>query len=352
MATSAKDTLKTKNKTNIRDKTAAGSVTRTAIADGIDAAYDYTDTQLAAFREEVDTQTPGFSGNYSDLEGLPAIPAAYTDEQAAEASKPVVDTALEEFEIGLPVDDEDFDITTDAEGLATHIALNYAHVLGRATLGFDAATNKLTLTLAPGLDPLTVTLNNTSAAGSATTPTSPTFLALTDSGFTNKEGAVPLTFSAGPPPAFTAAQADFRSGANTGKWKLRLPAGKKGAVRFRFIDPAAMENCGLTLRTIDTFDHSGNQVDAELYVSGGKLCYIKAGAENAGTIAAVAGDYGLLVSDGVSLKGYRSADGLAYTELVSAFTNVNPATQDLYLGQNGHFGSKLTSPTYYGFEPY
>lgn len=331
---------------------------------------DFPTYSAPAQRREGDkTLIPDLTAAYKQLEFLsgtvktllerataevPATPAAYTDERATQVSATVVDKALEELEIALPLNEEDFTITKDAEGTVVDISLNEAHVLGQAKLSFDAATNKLSLTLAPGLDALTITLNSTSAAGSATSPspTAPTFLALTDSGFTNKEGAVPLTFSAGPPPAFTAAQADFRSGANTGKWKLKLPAGTKGAVRFRFIEPTAMENCGLTLRTIDTFDHSGNQVDAELYVSAGKLNYIEAGVEKVGTIAAVAGDYGLLVSDGASVKGYRSADGVTYTEMVHEFTKLTPATQDLYLGQNGHFGSKLTSPTYYGFVPY
>lgn len=89
-----KDLLKQATKQNIRDKTAKQTVTRTAIADGIDKAYDYADDQVGALRKELAEQTPAdlaavaTSGKYSDLKGLPDIPEAYTDEQALAVNAP------------------------------------------------------------------------------------------------------------------------------------------------------------------------------------------------------------------------------------------------------------------------
>ncbi|MBJ6145737.1 hypothetical protein [Hymenobacter sp. BT559] len=289
------------------------------------------------------------SGSYGDLEDVPTIPAAYTDEQAAEASKAVVDAAVTGLEIGLPINEQDFTVTTDEAGVATDIGVNYSHVLGRATASYNETTKTLTLRLSPEVEPLVLTLNITSSTSSATAPTSPTFTALTSSGFIQNDGANPLTYNAGPPAYWLAAQSAWNGGGNTGKWPLRLPINTAGGLRQRVIDPSVFNSlCGLTLRTVDSTNHASNVVNIELYVNNGKIGYILNGTENLTSISIAAGEYLLLII-GTTVKGYRSVDGTALTELVKEFTNVDPTTAVLYPGQNGHFGSKLGEPAHYGF---
>lgn len=191
-----------------------------------------------------------------------------------------------------------------------------------------------------------------SGAGS-TMPVIPdlTFSALTGSTFQNKEAINgPLTYDGGPPPFFLSTKNDWAGGFNTGKWPLRLPAGKTGALRHKIVDTAA-NLCGLTLRTIDTLDHSKGVVNCELYQLNGKVGYVINGVDTTTDISIAAGEYLLMYIAGSTVIGYRSVDGVARTQEVVTFT-VTPATQALYPGQNGHFESKLYSAEQANFESY
>ena len=93
-----KTDLKAATKRNIRDKTAKESITRTAIADGIDAAYDYADQQVAALPLAART------GKYGDLADRPTIPAAYTDAMAVAAAQGPADAAVTLLRGGAPTE--------------------------------------------------------------------------------------------------------------------------------------------------------------------------------------------------------------------------------------------------------
>jgi hypothetical protein len=110
-----KESLKQANSENIRTKTADGSVTRKAIADGIDAGLDYTDQQVKALEEKLVTgddlaealqeletpieqaaqaanaagqQAEQLGQRVSQLENSPVT--GYTDEKAAAAAQQAV----------------------------------------------------------------------------------------------------------------------------------------------------------------------------------------------------------------------------------------------------------------------
>lgn len=358
-----KELLKQANKKNIRDKTEKQSVSRAAIADGIDGALDYTDKQVAGLRKEVNEKTPtglatvATSGKYSDLKDAPAIPEAYTDEDAqklidvATAGLPIAwspETATTSFFKVATVYDELL-----KQNVATSIDL-FIDTIARAVFAkfsakVDGATNKLTLTRGFDLPDILVTLP--AGGGTSTDISMPdAYAALTDSNFSNypaSDGRY-LTYLAPDPAYFLASQNDWDSGANAGHWALRLPAGARGGVRFKFVDITS-SLAALGIRTSDTSDFRKSQIQAGAYLNNGKICYLVDGAEVSSAISAVTNEYAILYSDGTSLKLYRSVDGTARTQLVYTFANITPATQDLFIGQCGHFGSKLSQPAHLNF---
>lgn len=228
-------------------------------------------------------------------------------------------------------------------------------ILGELTLTTDASNN-VTIGRGARLQALTGKVGTVGSAGSSTAPAPVTssYSALTNSNFVNNpaQDGQYLTYNAIAPASWKAVMLDWDSGANAGRWLLKLPPGVPGAIRFRF----TASSSGLAIlgvRKVSDTNFRKSLITAGVFQNTSTLGYVINGDGGPTTAAAAVNGYGVLISDGVVLKALYSVDGVAVTQLLTTYDKsvADPAVDTLYPGLVGHDGATIFLTEYYGFVP-